>query len=138
MAWGIDEKLKEHTTMIDSRVDSKIQAVEDHIKKVDSDFQLYKLDCSEKHRRQSDEIKVIILSQQRSEVSQTNTDKNVQCIKNILETYLPNLKDAEEKRATKHQLKEGALLISAIFGALLTVSAVILAIMGYFNGFFVR
>ncbi len=138
MEWGIDQKLKEHTAMLDSKIDSKIQTLHDHIVKVDNDFQLYKLDCLEHRRRSGDEIKQIILSQQRSEVSQTNTDKNVQCIKNILETYLPNLKDAEEKRATKHQLKEGALLISAIFGALLTVSAVILAIMGYFNGFFVR
>lgn len=138
MMWGIDQKLKDHYDMIDLNIESRIKPLHDHINKVDSDFQLYKLDCSERHRRQGDEIKVIILSQQRSEVSQENTDRNVQCIKNILETYLPNLKDAEEKRAAKHQLKEGAVLVSAVLGAILTTGAVILAITAYSNGYFVK
>jgi len=136
MAWGIDQKLKEYVSMIDSKIDSKIQPLQDHINKVDNDFQVYKLDCLEHRRRQSDEIKTIILSQQRSEVCQESTDKNVQCIKNILETYLPNLKDAEEKRATKHQLKEGALFVSTVLGAIITIVTVILAITAYSNGYF--
>ena len=135
MTWGIDQKLKDHYDMIDSNIDSKIKPLHDLINKVDGDLQLYKLDCSERYRRQSDEIKVIILSQQRSEVSQTNTDKNVQCIKNILETYLPNMKDAEEKRATRHQLKEGALWLSAITGAVFAVVALMAAIWAYLSGY---
>lgn len=138
MEWGIDKKLKEHSDMIESQIDSKIRTLQSHIAKVDNDFQTYKLDCLDHRRRQGDEIKVIILSQQRSEVSQENTEKNVQCIKNILETYLPNLKDAEEKRATKHQLKEGALWISAMLGAILTAGGVIMAVVAYFNGYFVK
>lgn len=138
MKWGIERKLKEHSDMIDSKIDSRIKPLQDHIIKVDNDFQVYKLDCLDHRRRQGDEIKTIILSQQRSEVTQENTDKNVQCIKNILETYLPNLKDAEEKRATKHQLKEGALWISAVLGAILTGGAVIMAIFAYLNGYFVK
>lgn len=138
MEWGIDRKLKEHTAMLDSKIDSKIQTLHDHIVKVDNDFQLYKLDCLEHRRRSGDEVKQIILSQQRSEVSQTNTDKNVQCIKNILEANLPNMRDLEEKRATKHQIKELALWVSAVLGALITAGVVILAIAGYFNGFFVK
>ena len=42
-----------------------------------------------------------------------------------LNRYLPNLADAEEKRATKHQLKEGALWVSAILGAVLVIGAAI-------------
>lgn len=132
-------KLQEQIAVIvDSKIDGKIKPLHEHISKVDNDFQVYKLDCLDHRRRQGDEIKTIILSQQRSEVSQENTDRNVQCIKSILETYLPNLKDAEEKRATKHQLKEGALWISAILGSILTVGTVILAIIAYFNGYFVK
>lgn len=135
MVWGLDQKLKDHMEMINSEIDSKIKPLSEHIHKVDNDFQTYKLDCLEHRRRQGDEIKTIILSQQRSELSQQNTDKNVQCIKNILETYLPNLKDAEEKRATRHQLKEGALWLSAIVGAVVAVAALMAAVWAYLSGF---
>lgn len=138
MEWGIERKLKEHSDMIDSKIDSKIQPLQAHISKIDTDFQVYKLDCLEYRRRSEDWVKTMTLSQQKAEVSQENTEKNVQCIKNILETYLPNLKDAEEKRATKHQLKEGALWISAVLGAILTGGAVIMAIFAYLNGYFVK
>lgn len=135
MVWGLDQKLKDHMEMINSEIDSRIQPLSERIHKVDNEFQAYKLDCLEHRRRQGNEIKTIILSQQRSEISQQNTDKNVQCIKNILETYLPNLKDAEEKRATKHQLKEGALWVSAIVGALITLSGLIAVIWEFFSGY---
>lgn len=138
MAWGINQKLKDHYDMIESTIDSRIKPLHEHINKVDGDLQLYKLDCSERHRRSEDWVKTMTLSQQKAEISQENTERNVQCIKNILETYLPNLKDAEEKRATKHQVKEGALWISAVLGALLTVGTVIIAIFAYFNGYFTK
>lgn len=138
MAWGLDEKLKEHYDMIESNVDIKIKTLHDHIYKIDNDFQLYKLDCLEHRRRSDDWVKTMTLSQQKTEISQENTERNVKCIKNILETYLPNLKDAEEKRATKHQVKEGALWVSAVFGAMLTAGAVIMAIVAYFNGYFIK
>lgn len=136
MAWGIDEKLKEHSDMIDSKIESKIKPLQDHIVKVDNDFQVYKLDCLDHRRRSDDWVKTMTLSQQKTEVSQENTEKNVQCIKTILETYLPNLKDAEEKRATKHQLKEGALFVSAVLGAIITIGTVVLFVTAYFNGYF--
>lgn len=138
MVWGLDQRLKDHYEMIDSNVDSKIRPLQDHIVKIDNDFQMYKLECLEHRRRSDDWVKTMTLSQQKTEISQENTERNVQCIKNILETYLPNLKDAEEKRATKHQVKEGALWISAVLGALLTAGTVIIAMFAYFNGYFTK
>ena len=136
MAWGIDQKLKEHANMIETNVESKINTLQFHINKVDNDFQEYKIDCLDHRRRSDDWVKTMTLSQQKTEISQENTEKNVQRIKNILETYLPNLKDSEEKRATKHQLKEGALFVSAVLGAIITVGTVILFVSAYFNGYF--
>lgn len=125
MSWGIEDKLKEHAESIDRKVDQKLTSIQDHIDKVDKEFNVHKLVCVDHRRRADDWITTMTLSQQKQELSQKNTELNVNCIKNILETYLPNLKDAEEKRATKHQLKEGALWVSAIIGALLAVAGLV-------------
>ena len=136
MAWGCEKLLREHAEMIDSKVDAKIASIQQHVSKVDADLHVHKLEYQE-HRRITDAWSVAMTSsQQKSEVSQENTEKNVQCIKDILETYLPNLKDAEEKRATKHQLKEGALFVSAVLGSVITIGTAILFIAAYFNGYF--
>lgn len=123
--FDIDKKSKDYTDTIDGQINLKLRSIQDHVEKVDKEFNVYKIECTEHRRRADDWIKTITLSQQKQEVSQESTERNVQCIKNILETYLPNLKDAEEKRATKHQLKEGALLVSAIIGALLAVAGLV-------------
>lgn len=134
MMWGIERKLEEHTKMIDSKIESKLTGLQDHVTKLDTDFHVYKLDCLDHRRRFDDCIKSMTLSQQKTEISQENTERNVQCIKTILETYLPNLKDAEEKRATKHQLKEGALWISAIITAMIATAGFVATIWAYVNG----
>ena len=131
MAWGLEEKLKDHADTIDRKFDLKLESIQGHVEKVDKEFNIYKLECMEHRRRADDWTKAMTLSQQSQEISLENTERNVQCIKNILETYLPNLKDAEEKRATKHQLKEGALWVSAIIGALLALAGLVAAIWLY-------
>lgn len=134
MLWGIDAKLKEHTDTVNANVENKVSAVVDHINRLDTDFHVFKLDCLEHRRRAGDWEKSIVVSQQKTEISLENTDRNVQCIKGILETYLPNLKDAEEKRATRHQLKEGALWISAVAGALIVVIGLMASTWAYMSG----
>jgi len=55
-----------------------------------------------------------------------------------LARYLPNLIDAEEKAATKKQLKEGAAWWSEILKAVITSCVIIAAIAAYSNGLFVK
>lgn len=68
----------------------------------------------------------------------TKLTEAINITNSTLSKYLPNLIDAEEKRATKHQLKEGALLISAILGAIITIGTVLLFVSAYFNGYFIK
>lgn len=68
----------------------------------------------------------------------TKLTEAINITNSTLSKYLPNLIDAEEKRATKHQLKEGALLISAILGAIITIGTVLLFVSAYLNGYFIK
>lgn len=68
----------------------------------------------------------------------TELTKTLNTTNDTLTKYLPNFVDAEEKRAAKHQLKEGALLVSAVLGAVITIGTVLLFVSAYFNGYFVK
>lgn len=115
--WGIDQKLEEHTQMIDRRVDQKLEGVTQRLDPLEKEFHVHKLEFQEYRRRTDDTMKTLLLSSQKNEASQECIEKNVASIKTTQEQYLPHLKDAEEKRATKHQLKEGAVLVTSLLGA---------------------
>lgn len=68
----------------------------------------------------------------------TELTKTLNTTNDTLTKYLPNFVDAEEKRAAKHQLKEGALLVSAVLGAVIAIGTVLLFVSAYFNGYFVK
>lgn len=68
----------------------------------------------------------------------TELTKTLNTTNDTLTKYLPNFVDAEEKRAAKHQLKEGALLVSTVLGAVITIGTVLLFVSAYFNGYFVK
>lgn len=131
MWYGCDKKLKDHAASVDLRIAS----INNRLNSLDTDYHAYKVDCQE-HRRLTDAWSTTMTaSQQKTEVSLENTERNVGCIKNILETYLPNLKDAEEKRAAKHQIKETALWVSAVLGALMAIFGAMTAVWLYLSGY---
>lgn len=68
----------------------------------------------------------------------TELTKTLNTTNDTLTKYLPNFVDAEEKRAAKHQLKEGALLVSSVLGAVIAIGTVLLFVSAYFNGYFVK
>jgi len=126
MAWGLINK-KEVEAMFEER------RREDR-RKTDAEFAVCNArhEAHDKHREDSDKA-MNSFSNTIGELTKVLNTTN-----ETLSRYLPSLVDADEKRATKHQLKEGALLISAILGALITVGTVLLFITAYFNGFFVK
>lgn len=124
MAWGLVNK-KEVEAMFEER------RKEDR-RKIESDIAA----CNARHdvhdrEREVDRKVHVVHNEAITKLTEALTRTN-----ETLNRYLPNLADAEEKRATKHQLKEGALLVSAILGAVITIGTVILAITAYSNGYF--
>lgn len=89
-------------------------------------------DEHEKHKEESDKT-MLSFNNTITELTKTLNTTN-----DTLTKYLPNFVDAEEKRAAKHQLKEGALLVSAVLGAVITIGTVLLFVSAYFNGYFVK
>lgn len=133
--FGIERQLEEHTIMIDRRVDTKLIATTQRIDSLDKEFHVHKLEDQEFRRRTDDSIKTIMISMQKQEASAEITEKCVQGIKLTLDQYLPILKDSEEKRATKHQLKESALWVSAVIGAIVASFALMGMVWLYVNNF---
>lgn len=94
--------------------------------------------CNERHdehdkHREASEKTMISFNNTITELTKTLNTTN-----DTLTKYLPNFVDAEEKRAAKHQLKEGALLVSAVLGAVIAIGTVLLFVSAYFNGYFVK
>lgn len=126
MAWVIVNK-KEVEAMFEER------RREDR-RRVDADIAA----CNARHEehdkhREASEKTMISFNNTITELTKTLNTTN-----DTLTKYLPNFVDAEEKRAAKHQLKEGALLVSAVLGAVITIGTVLLFVSAYFNGYFVK
>lgn len=123
MEWGFLNKKEVHD-MIEERRSHDRRKVEAEIAACNA-----RHDDHDRKREEDREIQTQAITKLTIAINITN---------DTLTKYLPNLIDSEEKRATKHQLKEGALWISAMLGAILTVGTVIMMIIAYFNGYFVK
>lgn len=126
MEWGIINRQEVHAMIEERRIEDR--------RKIAAEIAA----CNARHdvhdkEREADRKVHAVHNEAITKLTEALTKTN-----DTLNRYLPNLADAEEKRATKHQLKEGALLVSAILGAVLTTGTVIIAAIAYFNGYFIK
>jgi len=126
VAWGLLNK-KEAEAMFEERRREDRRKTDEEFAKCNA-----RHDEHDKHKEASEKAMISFNNTIAELTNVLNTTNET------LAKYLPTFVDAEEKRAAKHQLKEGALLVSAVLGAVITIGTVLLFVSAYFNGYFVK